>query len=175
MQCGSPPGTGISAAHSKGTLLHPRSRAAWAGKAASRSGVMVKMALAMSSTVKRLASCKLTSSSLVASRISAAPLAAAVVAPRIPRSCNGKKHPLRSVRALTIGLYHSLDGICNISHQLPPGHGRRGYTATGTGRAYYLHLRRQMSASNTSPGMPSSSGRTKGAHSSGRNSWRSSG
>src|ERR671924_498957 len=46
---GSAPGTGISRAHSSGTLDSPISRAATAGNSASRSGVSVKMQLTRSS------------------------------------------------------------------------------------------------------------------------------
>src|SRR5256714_7180510 len=85
MHRGTPPGTGTSAAPSRGTPVHPSRRAARAGYSAVRSGDDVKIALSTSSGAKPLASRRAESSSSVASSIASLVLAAAVVAPRRPR------------------------------------------------------------------------------------------
>src|SRR5688500_6978960 len=86
MQRGNDPGTGISEACSSATMFHPKSSAACAGNAASRSRVTVNRALTMSSGWSSLLSIRVRSSSSVAARISVASLRSTVVAPRMP--CN---------------------------------------------------------------------------------------
>src|SRR5690349_9155223 len=86
MQRGSDPGTGISVACNRATMFQPKSSAARAGKAASRSRVTVNSPLTMSSGWMSLASISARSSSSVAARISPASLRSTVVAPRIPCS-----------------------------------------------------------------------------------------
>src|SRR2546421_829682 len=85
MHRGTPPGTGTSAAPSRGTPVHPSRRAARAGYSAVRSGDDVKIALSTSAGSKPLASRSAVSSSSVASRIASLVFAVAVVAPRRPR------------------------------------------------------------------------------------------
>src|SRR3989440_11860249 len=85
MHRGTPPGTGTSAAPSRGTPVHPSRRAARAGYSAVRSGDDVKIALSTSSGWKPLVSWSARNSSAVASRIAWPVLAGAVVAPRSPR------------------------------------------------------------------------------------------
>ena len=77
-------GTGISRMHISATSVQPRSRAASAGKSASRSSVMLKIALATSSFCRSFFSINNSSSSLVAVRISSLSFCSTVVAPRIP-------------------------------------------------------------------------------------------
>src|SRR5438477_6728294 len=85
MHRGTPPGTGTSAAPSRGTPVHPSRRAARAGYSAVRSGDDVKIALSTSAGSKLLAFWRAASSSSVASRIASLVFAVAVVAPRRPR------------------------------------------------------------------------------------------
>src|SRR2546429_7922779 len=85
MHRGTPPGTGTSAAPSRGTPVHPSRRAARAGYSAVRSGDDVKIALSTSAGSKPLAFWRAASSSWVASRIASLVFAVAVVAPRRPR------------------------------------------------------------------------------------------
>src|SRR5438874_1914348 len=79
------PGLSISTAPSMGTYSQPMSLAASAGKAACRSGVVVKKALARSSWCIPLASSIADTSSTVALCISSRVSALATVAPRTPR------------------------------------------------------------------------------------------
>src|SRR5690606_30785480 len=79
------PGTAISCVHISAVSNHPSSRAATAGNSALRSGVVLKIALAISSTRRSLAATICSSSSLVASRIAVRVFASGVVGPRMPR------------------------------------------------------------------------------------------
>ena len=71
-------------------------RAAIAGKVAVRSGVVVKMTLAMSSVSRSFRRTTIRNISVVASRISSAVLAGVVVAPRIPRQTMARSAVMRS-------------------------------------------------------------------------------
>src|SRR3954469_5181160 len=82
MTFGSAPRTGISRAHSSGTLLSPISRAATAGNSASRSGVSVKMQLTRSSMASPLRPRISRISVSVAARIASAVFSVTVLAPR---------------------------------------------------------------------------------------------
>ena len=78
-------GDSTSTAPSSGTWFQPISRAARGANAALRSGVTVKMALAMSSGWTLLAAAMARNSSCVASMMASGVFWLAVVAPRIPR------------------------------------------------------------------------------------------
>src|SRR5438094_541652 len=79
---GSEPGTGISRAHSSGTRLRPRRRAATAGNSALRSSVSVKMQLTTLSTSSAFRFMISRMSHSVAPTIASASLRSTVVAPR---------------------------------------------------------------------------------------------
>src|SRR3954454_12620563 len=79
---GSAPGTGISRAHSSGTMSKPRRRAATAGNSASRSSVSVKMQLTTRSGARSLRFMISRMSHSVAPTIASASLRSTVVAPR---------------------------------------------------------------------------------------------
>src|SRR5690606_21480657 len=81
----SAPGTATSCTQNSGTITQPSSRAATAGCTASRSGVRLKIALAMSAVSMPLTATICSSISRVASRIASRVFAAATVAPRTPR------------------------------------------------------------------------------------------
>jgi len=68
-----------------GALAQANLRAAVAGNAVSKSGVMVKNTAAKESSSSSLASIKAWTNSVVAAWIASSVLASAVVAPRIPR------------------------------------------------------------------------------------------
>jgi len=89
MQRGKLPGTGISQASMSGTWTQPRSRAARAGKAASRSLVTVKNTAATSCGAIPLRAAISCSSARVADRMVPASFASTVVAPRTPRTLIG--------------------------------------------------------------------------------------
>ncbi|MBT9149278.1 MAG: hypothetical protein DDT28_00701 [Dehalococcoidia bacterium] len=83
--CGKLPGTCISCPQSRATCVHPICRAANAGNSAVRSGVVVKKAQAISSTLISLARIIFSRSSLVACRMDSLVFSSTVVAPRMPR------------------------------------------------------------------------------------------
>jgi hypothetical protein len=83
---GRDPGTGISREQIMGTMPQPpRSRAARAGKSASRSWVTVKMAQTISSGRMRFPSAMAWQSSATPSWMASTVFASTWVAPRIPR------------------------------------------------------------------------------------------
>src|SRR5215210_3354490 len=86
MTRGIAPGTASSRAHRRGTESSPRRRAATAGNSASRSSVVVKMQLTMSSGLSELRSITVRTSSSVASRIASARFSGTVIAPLRARS-----------------------------------------------------------------------------------------
>src|SRR5271166_5044611 len=100
MHACSRPGTAISCLQSSGTLVQPSALAAAAGNSALRSSVVVKKTAAMSTDCTRLASTIATSRRSDAEMIAAEELAAAVMAPRIPRTAMSGLHSVSLGRSL---------------------------------------------------------------------------
>ena len=102
MTFGSAPGTGISRAHSNGTVDRPISRAAAAGNSASRSGVSVKMQLTRSSAPSLLRSRISRISVSVAARIASAVFSVTVVGASQRDQSHHGAHSTKRAQALDL-------------------------------------------------------------------------